>query len=59
MLRKFKSTLQILVIVALAVQLAGCFFVRRDDRRKHDERFQEHHDNDRGGSSVDIHLQGE
>ena len=56
--RKFKSTLQILVVVALAVQLAGCFYERRDDRRRHDEQFQEHHDSDRG-SSVDIHLQGE
>jgi len=54
-LRKFKSALQILVVIAFVVQLAGCFYERRDDRRRHDEQFQEHHDNDRG-SGIDIHV---
>lgn len=54
MFRKFKSALQILIIVALAVQLAGCFYERRDDRRHNDR--EEYHDYDRGGTRVDVHL---
>jgi hypothetical protein len=57
MLGKFKSALQILIVIALAVQLAGCFYDRRDDRRRHDEP-QQNYDYNRG-SSVDIHLQGQ
>ena len=57
MLKTFKSTLQILMGVALVVQLAGCYYWR-DDRRWHRDRpehfdHQEHHD-----PSVDVHFHG-
>lgn len=56
MLRKFKSTLQILVIVVLAVQLIGCYYKERDHRRYDEPQY--NYDYNRG-SSVDIHLQGQ
>ena len=55
MLRKFYSMLQVLVVVAFVVQLAGCFYER--DRQRHYES-QQNYDYNRG-SSVDIHLQGQ
>ena len=56
MLRKFKSALQILVVAAFVVQLAGCFYKERDHRRDYEPR--QDYDYNRG-SSVDIHLQGQ
>ena len=54
----FKSTIQILLGVALAVQLTGCFY--HDDRWHHDHDrsydHPEHHD-DRD-SGIDVHLHG-
>jgi hypothetical protein len=54
----FKSTVQILIGVALVAQLAGCFFEGHDDRWHHDhDRYYapEHHDHDSG---IDVHLHG-
>jgi len=48
----FKNTMQILLGVALAVQLTGCFFVGHDDRWHHEH---EHHDHD---GAIDVHLHG-
>ncbi len=55
MLRKLKSTLPILVGVALVVQLAGCFYLGRD--RRHYDNDQERHDNDRE-SGFDVRVHG-
>jgi len=49
----FKSALQILFVVALVVQLTGCFFEDRDHHRDYDHH--EHHDRDSG---VDVHFHG-
>ncbi|MBF0479176.1 MAG: hypothetical protein HQL26_06800 [Candidatus Omnitrophica bacterium] len=51
MFKKFKNLLQILVCIALAAQMAGCFFVDRD--RHHDDRG--HYDRD---PSLDIKVHG-
>ena len=51
MFKLFKGTLLIVVGIALAAQLTGCFFVDRDDR--HHEHHEYHHDSESG---VDVHL---
>ncbi|MBF0523185.1 MAG: hypothetical protein HQL24_09040 [Candidatus Omnitrophica bacterium] len=53
MFRKIKSALQILIVVALTVQLAGCIFEDRDRRRHND--YPEHHNNDSG---IDVRIHG-
>ena len=55
-----KNTLQILIGVAFAVQLTGCFFVSRDDRWHHDhERYHEHQEHqEHHEPSIDVHLHG-
>ena len=52
MFKIFKSTLQILVSIVLAVQLTGCVFIDRD-RRGHFVR-PEHH----GHPSIDVQVHG-
>ncbi len=52
----FKNTLQILFGIALVAQLAGCFFVDRDDRWRHEHR--EHHEDHDHDSGIDVHLHG-
>ncbi len=52
MLTKFKNTLQIVVIIALVVQLGGCIFVDRD---RHGHPWHHEHDSE---PSVDIRVHG-
>jgi hypothetical protein len=47
----FKRTLQVLVGVALAVQLTGCFFSDNDHRGHYYH--PDHHD-----SGIDVHVHG-
>jgi hypothetical protein len=56
MFKIFKSTLQIVVGVALALQLGGCFFSDHDhgpDRDRHYDHHPEHHDEP--GIDVRVH----
>ena len=54
MVKTFKSTLRILVGVALVLQLGGCFYWDHDHDR---DRHYEHHD-DHDHSGVDVHFHG-
>ena len=52
----FKRTLQVLVGVALVVQLAGCFYWG-DDHRWHDGH-RDYHDHGDHDSGIDVHVHG-
>ena len=55
----FNRTLQILIGVALVVQLTGCFY--HDDRWHHDhDRDYDHHDHyeHHDDPGIDVHLHG-
>ena len=57
--RKLKSTLQILIGVVLAVQLAGCFFVEHDHGRHYGPPGHYYHDHDHDhdhDSGIDIRV---
>ncbi len=59
MLKAFKSTVQILVAVALVLQLGGCFYWEdRDHEYDHDRHYDhpDHHDHDDPG--IDVHMHG-
>jgi len=51
----FNRTLQILLGVALVVQLAGCFYWGHDDRWHHDHDRYDHPEHRDPGVNVNIH----
>ena len=52
----FKNSLLVLVGIACAVQLTGCFFVDRDHRGHYEH--SEHHEGHDHDSGIDVHLRG-
>ena len=52
----FKTTIQILIGIALAAQLTGCFYHDDNWHHDHDRDFHpEHHEHDSG---IDVHVHG-
>jgi hypothetical protein len=55
MFKIFKSMLQILIGIALVLQLAGCFYWDHDHDR---DRHYDHHDDHSHDSGIDVHVHG-
>ncbi len=55
MIGKLKGMLQVVMVLALALQVSGCFFVDRDHRRHYGP--PEHHDHG-SDAGVDIRVHG-